>query len=136
MNEQLQYSVGNEKLYRFIDSAPVFNSPQSGFKNKNGRSQFVASPIVVIIYRSCFLLFYHPIYLDYCDPLKMKIAYRVLIYFNLFQKSFFLTFKKTAINSNTKNLCILPKFLFLIRMSFQKNCINNRKVDHLDKDAS
>ena len=136
MNEQLQYSVSNEKLYRFIDSAPVFNSPQSGFKNKNGRSQFVASPIVVIIYRSCFLLFYHAIYLDYCDPLKMKIAYRVLIYFNLFQKSFFLTFKKTAINSNTKNLCILPKFLFLIRMSFQKNCINNRKVDHLDKDAS
>ena len=105
-------------------------------KNKNAPSQFVASPIVVIIYRSCFLLFYHPIYLDYCDPLKMKIAYRVLIYFNLFQKSFFLTFKKTAINSNTKNLCILPKFLFLIRMSFQKNCINNRKVDHLDKDAS
>ena len=105
-------------------------------KNKNGPTQFVASPIVVIIYRSCFLLFYHPIYLDYCDPLKMKIAYRVLIYFNLFQKSFFLTFKMTAINSNTKNLCILPKFLFLIRMSFQKNCINNRKVDHLDKDAS
>ena len=112
-------------------------------KNKNSPSQFVASPFVVIIYRSCFLLFYHPIYLDYCNPLKMKIAYRVLIYFNSFQKIFFLTFKKTTMNSDTKTiLCILPKFLLIQRrLSFQKIILTTERliiwtrmqVDHTHK---